>query len=288
MGFWIPWAKNSRIPLRTDKTENWRNLVLKHFFIYFQIYIEKQPLTLLQRSLPSIDAKTLAPKRSLNSLVMDNANKNSTFEFSTEQWCCLIQVTPLQHFSGSSLNTPSDVCTISQDCHLQTGKGPSPTESSPITVIWECYWPKSLGWKNSWHFATSPVVCPRNDVREMSAEIPHWWRVASQMWVVLLIGWKFDSPNQKHYPDLGSDASLVWNFRDRFSDINSQGNQRLIPSWKEKIERRLGLHKDAFLPMSLRAPQPKPNLLSPQKHIKATGYESGETNHRWRRKMSAV
>ena len=45
-----------------DKTENWRNLVLKYFFIYFQIYIEKQELTLSQRSLPSIDAKTLVPK----------------------------------------------------------------------------------------------------------------------------------------------------------------------------------------------------------------------------------
>ena len=34
-----------------------------------------------------------------------------------------------------------------------------------------------------------------------------------------LIDWKFDSPNQKHYLDLCGDASLVWNFRARFSDI---------------------------------------------------------------------
>ena len=34
-----------------------------------------------------------------------------------------------------------------------------------------------------------------------------------------LIDWKFDSPNQKHYLDLGGDASLVWNFCARFSDI---------------------------------------------------------------------
>ena len=27
------------------------------------------------------------------------------------------------------------------------------------------------------------------------------------IWVVPLIGWKFASSNQKHYPDLGSDAS---------------------------------------------------------------------------------
>ena len=30
---------------------------------------------------------------------------------------------------------------------------------------------------------------------------------------------KFDSVNQKHYPDLGSDASSVWNFCARFSDV---------------------------------------------------------------------
>ena len=192
MGFWIPWAKNSRIPLRTDKTENWRNLVLKHFFIYFQIYIEKQPLTLLQRSLPSIDAKTLAPKRSLNSLVMDNANKNSTFEFSTEQWCCLIQVTPLQHCSGSSLNTPSDVCTISQDCHLQTRKGPSPTESSPITVIWECYWPKKPRLKKQLTF------------RDVTGGLPAKWRPRNERRNSTLM--------TRRYPDVGSasDWLEIW------------------------------------------------------------------------------
>ena len=42
---------------------------------------------------------------------------------------------------------------------------------------------------------------------------------------VLLIGWKFSSTNQKHYPDTGSDASLVWNFCSRFSDVISRGNQ---------------------------------------------------------------
>ena len=41
-----------------------------------------------------------------------------------------------------------------------------------------------------------------------------------------LIDWKFDSPNQKHYLDLGGDASLVWNFRARFSDIRDFKIQR--------------------------------------------------------------
>ena len=35
----------------------------------------------------------------------------------------------------------------------------------------------------------------------------------------------FASTNRKQYPDLGSDASLVWNFCSCFSDVISQGNQ---------------------------------------------------------------
>ena len=34
-----------------------------------------------------------------------------------------------------------------------------------------------------------PIVSSRNDVWETSAEIPYWWRVTTQIWVVLLIGW---------------------------------------------------------------------------------------------------
>ena len=44
-------------------------------------------------------------------------------------------------------------------------------------------------WGNSRHFATSPLVSPRNDVWGTSAEIPYWWRVTTQIWLVLLIGW---------------------------------------------------------------------------------------------------
>ena len=32
------------------------------------------------------------------------------------------------------------------------------------------------------------IVSPRNDVWETSAEIPYWWRVTTQIWLVLLIG----------------------------------------------------------------------------------------------------
>ena len=42
---------------------------------------------------------------------------------------------------------------------------------------------------------------------------------------------KFTSTYQKHYPDLGSDASSVWNFCTFFSDLISRGNQW----WHHKI-----------------------------------------------------
>ena len=71
---------------------------------------------------------------------------------------------------------------------------------------------------------------PRNDVWETNAEIPFWWRDSTKIWVVLLIGWKFSSTNQKHYPDLGSDASSVWNFCTRFSNVISRGNQWWVVS----------------------------------------------------------
>ena len=42
--------------------------------------------------------------------------------------------------------------------------------------------------EKSQHFATPPLVSPRNDVWEMNAEIPYWWRVTTQIWEVFLIG----------------------------------------------------------------------------------------------------
>ena len=78
-----------------------------------------------------------------------------------------------------------------------------------------------VAWENSRHSETPPLVSPRNDVWETSAEIPYRWRVTSQTWVVRLISWKFVPTNQKHYPDLGGDASSVWNFCTLLSDVIS-------------------------------------------------------------------
>ena len=46
----------------------------------------------------------------------------------------------------------------------------------------------NLAWENRRHFATPPTVSPPNDVWGTSAEIPYWWRVTTQIRIVLLIG----------------------------------------------------------------------------------------------------
>ena len=55
-----------------------------------------------------------------------------------------------------------------------------------------------LAWENSQHFATSPLVSQQNDVWGVTARIPYWWHVATQVLVVLLICWsKFPSKRDK-------------------------------------------------------------------------------------------
>ena len=70
-------------------------------------------------------------------------------------------------------------------------------------------------------FRDAITVFPRNDVwGSTSAEIPHWWRVTNQIWIVLPIG--RGTTNQKYYPNLGSDTSSVWNFCRRSSGVISR------------------------------------------------------------------
>ena len=56
-------------------------------------------------------------------------------------------------------------------------------------------------------------------------KIPYWWRISTQIWEVLVIEWTKFSTNHKHFPNLGSDASPVWNFCARFSDVILWGNK---------------------------------------------------------------
>ena len=78
--------------------------------------------------------------------------------------------------------------------------------------------------ENNRHFSTQNDVL-RNELRNSILMTR-----TTQIWVVLLIGrvralLKFTSTNQRHYPDLGSDAPSVWNFFARFSDVISRANQ---------------------------------------------------------------
>ena len=86
----------------------------------------------------------------------------------------------------------------------------------------------SLAWENSQHFKMFPLVsCKMMSEKRAQkfhtddASLP---RTGKCFWLVMPHG-KFAPTNQKHYADLGSDASSVWNFCTCFLDLISQGNQ---------------------------------------------------------------
>ena len=88
---------------------------------------------------------------------------------------------------------------------------------SPATV-------QQVAWENSWHLATLPLVSLPNGVWETTAQIPYWWRVTTQIWVVLLIGWiKF--PTTRSIRSTTQIPSSVWNFCASFSDAIWWWNQ---------------------------------------------------------------
>ena len=79
--------------------------------------------------------------------------------------------------------------------------------------------------ENSLHFATAPLVfrkmTPEKRAQELhtdNASVTRFWWC---FWSVVPRG-KFSSTNQKHYPDLDSDASSVWNSCVRFSVVASR------------------------------------------------------------------
>ena len=75
---------------------------------------------------------------------------------------------------------------------------------------------------------THSVFSRKMPPKKGSAQISYWWRVSTQIWKVLLIGWsKFprETTDQKFYSDLESERSSAWNFCARSSDvISQQGN----------------------------------------------------------------
>ena len=81
------------------------------------------------------------------------------------------------------------------------------------SIVWE----KTANISRRYHWFP-----PRNDDWETRAEIPYWWRVTAQIWVVLLIGWSKFSTNQKHCSDWVTKASSVSNFCARSSEVISR------------------------------------------------------------------
>ena len=69
---------------------------------------------------------------------------------------------------------------------------PRPLMTAPLRLV-----NTNTAWENSSYFMTPLLVYLRNDIWEMSAEIPYW---------LFLLHGKFVSAYQKHNPDLGSNA----------------------------------------------------------------------------------
>ena len=68
-------------------------------------------------------------------------------------------------------------------------------------------------------FPKKPLVSLQSN-KIFHTDIPYCWRVTTQIWVVLLIGWSKISTTLKHYPDLGRDTSSASSFCSCFSDIS--------------------------------------------------------------------
>ena len=78
-------------------------------------------------------------------------------------------------------------------------------------------------------YSAMVITSTRNDQRNINF---HTDDVSLSRSGCLWLPWgKFTSTNQKHYPDVGSDRSSVWNFCSHFLDDISQGNQW----WHHKI-----------------------------------------------------
>ena len=67
-----------------------------------------------------------------------------------------------------------------------------------------------------------PLFSPRKDVWGTRGEFLYWWRRASDWLTQISLA---ALPIKKNYPDLGSDASSLWNFSARFLDVISRENQ---------------------------------------------------------------
>lgn len=87
-------------------------------------------------------------------------------------------------------------------------------------VVFYCYFWSIFFWVNIW-------IIRLNAYTITSVQLNSNGQIFKRG--MLMIGraaWKIDVTNQTHHPDLGSNASSVWNFCAPFSDVISRENQR--------------------------------------------------------------
>lgn len=90
-------------------------------------------------------------------------------------------------------------------------------------VAWEnmsTFCDATTGFSAEWHL--------RNKYRN-----PYRWCITTQIWVALLTGWSTlnfpcGATNKKHYLDLGSDSTPLWNFFAPHADVITRGDQRWL------------------------------------------------------------
>ena len=105
--------------------------------------------------------------------------------------------------------------------------------SYPKTVQWKSHQAYLTSSRNSLRPRKQPTFCKTTTGSPVKWCLRNKRRSSILMtchypdWVVLLIGWSISVINQKHYPDLGSDISPVWNFYNSCSSgVILRGNQR--------------------------------------------------------------
>ena len=81
-----------------------------------------------------------------------------------------------------------DLRCISRTCSNEFLRAPRSSTINFSFWSWATYFMNDMAWENSRHLVTLPLVSPPNDFWETRAETLYWWRVTTQIWVVLLIG----------------------------------------------------------------------------------------------------
>ena len=121
---------------------------------------------------------------------------------------------------------------------IKQNESPKVTSATIIRTreTWELFCGLTIQptFRNATTHSVFPAKCR---LKKSSAEISYWWRVTTQIWTVLLIGWsKFprETADQTFYSDLESERSSAWNFYARSSDVISQGTSHwVVASWNQ-------------------------------------------------------